>query len=241
MPASWQWRAMRRELAGFDHGAGGIGRARDDQPVELARPADEIERRLEPLGRARRQFDRHEVERGEDVAIGGIARRRQRHAVARLERREKGEDEARRRAGRDDHARGVDRDAVARRIMPGDRLAQRRQAERVGIAEHVASSARRAASSTPLGAGVEGWPTSRWSDVGAGRRALVGGAQHVHDDERRDPAAPRDLETHGGARFCDRCAIDHAPAMPEARPRQGVNPVAIAHNPHGALPRGGNG
>ena len=203
MPASWQWRAMAASSPAPIMRAGRIGRARDDEPVELARSrAQQIERRLVPLGRARPA-----VRPARGRARSGCCDRRDSPAPPaprgrRLERGEKGQDEARRRAGGDDDARGIDRDAVARRDNGAAiACAQRRQAERIGIAEHVASSARRAASRTPLGAGVEGWPTSRCSDIGAGGGALVGRAQHVHDDEGRDPAAPRELQRSSARPF----------------------------------------
>ena len=78
---------------------------------------------------------RLDAERGEDVAIGGIAGHRERHPVSGLERGEKRQLKGGRRAGRDDDFGRVDRQAVLRAIVPGDRLAQRRYAERVGVAD----------------------------------------------------------------------------------------------------------
>ena len=84
-------------------------------------------------------LDQHrlEAERRQDVAVGGIAGRGERDPVARLEGGEKRQLKRRRGAGRDDDLGGLDRDAVLFAVMPGDRLAQGRDAERVGIADAV--------------------------------------------------------------------------------------------------------
>ena len=97
--------------------------------------------------RRRRGFDQHRLaaERLEDVAVRRIARHRDRDAIARLEQRQKGEDESGRRAGGDDHARGIDGNAVGLVVVPRDARAQRRNAERLGVAEPAVSSAARAA------------------------------------------------------------------------------------------------
>src|SRR5207248_9684546 len=89
-------------------------------------------------------------------------------------------------AGRDDDLGRLDRDAVALAVMPGDRLAQWRDAECVGIADAV------------LGQGLPRRVEHRRRRRGAGltdfemddrlalRLALVGGAQHAHGDKGRD-------------------------------------------------------
>ena len=62
----------------------------------------------------------------------------------------------------DDHARRLDRDAVGLGVVPRDARAQRRDAERLGVAEPAGRSAARAAASAVAGAGAAGWPTSMW-------------------------------------------------------------------------------
>ena len=150
------------------------------------------------------QLHRHEVERRQDVAVGGIARRRQCDALARLEGGKKRQDEGRRGAGGDDDARGIDADAVCVEIMAGDRRAQRRKPERLGIAQRVLVE--RAPRRREHGAGRR---RRRLADlevqhVGAGCGALVRGAQHVHDDEGRNRGAPRELQRHRRTRARDR-------------------------------------
>ena len=62
----------------------------------------------------RRGLDQHRLaaERREDMAIGRIARHRDRDAIARIEQREERQDESGRRAGGDDDARRIDLDGV---------------------------------------------------------------------------------------------------------------------------------
>ena len=76
--------------------------------------------------------------------------------------------------------------------MRGDAPAQRRQAERVGIAERVAcASAACAAAMTPAGAGVDGWPTSRWrTSAPAAARSLAARSTSM-TMKGGDLAAPR--------------------------------------------------
>ena len=69
------------------------------------------------------------------MAVGRIAGTRDRDPVARLEQREERQDEAGRGAGRDRDALGLDRDAVGLGIVACDAVAQRRNAERLGIAD----------------------------------------------------------------------------------------------------------
>ena len=147
------------------HGAGRVGGTCDQHALERRLAM----RREQQLGRDRparrlRRLDHHRLaaERREDMAIGRIARQRDRDAVARLEQREECQDEARRRAGRDDDARRIDRDAIGVAIVPRDARAQRRNAERLGIAEAAGRSAARAAAMAVAGAGAAGCPTSMW-------------------------------------------------------------------------------
>ena len=76
-------------------------------------------------------LDQHRLapERLEDMAIGRIARHRDRHPVAGLEQGEEREDKPRRRSGCDDDPRRIDRYVVALMVMPRDARAQRRDAE----------------------------------------------------------------------------------------------------------------
>ena len=169
----------------------------------IAVPSQQLDGRLKALGRSGRELDRHEIERGQDIAVGGIARRRQGDPVAGLEGGKKRQDEARRGAGRDDDPRRIDADAVGVAIMPRDRLAQRGKAERLGIAERVLverAPRRRAHGSWRRRSGLADLEVQH---VGARGRALVRVAQHVHDDEGRDRGAPRQLQRHRKTRALD--------------------------------------
>ena len=91
-----------------------------------------------------RDLDRHRLaaERREDVAVGRIAGTGDGDPVARLEHGEEGEQEARRGAGRHHDAAGIDVDAVALAVVRGDAPAQRRDAQRFGIADPRGSQGR---------------------------------------------------------------------------------------------------
>ena len=145
-------------------------------PVGLAGLADQhaLERRAamrveqhvrrDRPARRRRGLDQHRLaaERLEDVPVRRIAGHRDRDAVARLEQRKEGEDEAGRRAGgRRSRATARRRrrrlrrsGARSARAATGCRALRYRRAGR--------TSAARAASSAVGGAGAAGWPTSMW-------------------------------------------------------------------------------
>ena len=114
--------------------------------------------------RRRRGLDQHRLaaERLEDVAVRRIAGHRDRDAVAGLEQREEGEDEAGRRAG-GRRSRATDRRRRRRLRRSGARCARAAtecRAPRYSRAGR--TSAARAASSAVDGAGAAGWPTSMW-------------------------------------------------------------------------------
>ena len=69
------------EFGGRDHRAGRVGRAGDDQPGELSRLGEQFGVRL--VMRVLADLDQHrfETQRRQDIAIGGIARDRQRDPV----------------------------------------------------------------------------------------------------------------------------------------------------------------
>ncbi len=138
MPSAFRRGDERGKRVGGHHGAGRIGGAREQHAGERARAVcgDHIGGGQRPAI-ARRNLDRHRLaaERREDVAVRRIARTGDGDPVARLEHGEKGEHEARRGAGRDDDAAGIEVDAVALAVMGGDARAQRRDAERLGVAD----------------------------------------------------------------------------------------------------------
>jgi len=87
-----------------------------------------------------RRLDRHRFNaKGlEDIAVGRIARRRDRHRAHGIKEGEKRQREATRGAGRDGDALRRDRDAIAIPIMPRDARPQLRAAQRLGIANFAA-------------------------------------------------------------------------------------------------------
>ena len=84
---------------------------------------------------ADRDLHRDEAERLQDVAVGGIGGRGHGDAVARVEGAEEDQVEAAGGAGRHHHARRRELDAVGLAIVARDPLAERPDAERLGIAE----------------------------------------------------------------------------------------------------------
>ena len=128
--------------------------------------------------------------------VGRIAGRREGDAVAGLERRGEGEQEGARRAHRRDDAPGIDVDPVRRRVVAGDGPAQRRGAERLGVAETLAAHGLRGRLDHARGRARARLPDLQMQHVGAARRALVGRLEHLHGVERRDPTPARDLERH---------------------------------------------
>ena len=79
--------------------------------------------------------DRLAAERGQNVAVGRIARHRHGDAVARLEHRQEGQNEAAGGAGRHDDPLRADVAAIGVPIMSANAFAQRRDAERGGIVD----------------------------------------------------------------------------------------------------------
>src|SRR3546814_11124927 len=88
--------------------------------------------------RLRRQQQRLDAERREDVAVGRIARRRQRDAIAGIEGGEEGDEEAGRGAGGHHDAARIEVVAVPLAIVAGDAPAPRPPAHGIGVADEVA-------------------------------------------------------------------------------------------------------
>ena len=184
------------EVGGADHRSGRVGRARDDQPVESAQIGEELGCRL-VMG-VLADFDQHrlDVERRQDVAIGRVPRDREPHSVAGLEGGEKGKLERGRRAGRDDDLGGVDGDAVLGLVVAGNRLPQRRDTERIGIADPFAPQGAASGIEHRLGRRGPRLADFEMDHVGAPGLPLVGGAQHVHRDKGRHQAPPGRAQSH---------------------------------------------
>src|SRR5260370_32547534 len=114
----------------------------------------------------------------------------ERDPVAQLEGGEKIQLKGGRRAGRDDDLGGLDRDPVPLAVMLGDRFPQRRDAERVGIADAVFGEGAARGLEHRRGGRRAGLADFEVDDRMALGLALVGGAEDVHRDKRRDqPAA----------------------------------------------------
>ena len=142
------------------------------------------------------QRDRHgfEPERLQDVAIGRIAGRRDGDALARIEKAQEREHEARRGSRGDEDALGRDRDAIGFGVVPGDAFAQRRDAERLRVAD--APCLQRGLRGFAGGARSRGrgLPDLHVDDAVPSPFFRRCGGQYVHRQERRDALhAERDL------------------------------------------------
>ena len=82
-------------------------------------------------------------------------------------------------------------------VMIGDALAQGRQAESLGIAQGIAVQSRPRRRQHPGGRLPRRLAQFQMQHRMALCCAPVGGAQHIHDDERRNRAASGDFEAHG--------------------------------------------
>ena len=199
--------ASRRDLRqafGLQHGAGGIGGACDHEagdPLVAARLLDLCRGGHPARGGIGRNRHRSLAERGENVAVAGIAGRRQGHPAAGIEQREKREHEARRRAGRHDHPLRFHIDAVAFPVMAGDALAQGGQAEGEGVSQRLAVERARHAIQRRARRRRAGLADLHVDDLVPQRFALRRGLHHVHHDEWRDLAATRGPQ--GGRRQVD--------------------------------------
>ncbi len=198
-------RGQRRQLRRRQHAARRVRRTGHDQPRDLAaQRVEQRRRRLKPRFDLRRDTDRHDIERLQDIAIRRVAGIGERHLVAGIERGEETEQERARRAGGDNDALDRHIDAVFVLVMTRDARAQHRHAEGFGIAQPLLRQRARRGVTHQLGRGRAG--LSHFQMDGALRRicrgmiARIGGAHHIHDDERRDAAAPRGLECHGARR-----------------------------------------
>ncbi len=189
--------AQRPHAGLVDHRARRVRGAGEDQPVEPSVDlVQQLGRRLEAVLQVGLQPHRLQAQRAQDVAVGGIAGRRQRDPVAGIEGGEEGHDEAGGGAVGDHHPLGVDAHAVQRPVGLGQAPAQLGQAGGVGIAQLLRIDGALGGLARGAWGAVAGLADLEVQDVAAGRRALVGGAQHVHDDEGIDLAALGELEGH---------------------------------------------
>ena len=143
--------------------------------------------------------DRLLPERGQDVAIAGVAWCGQGHPRALVEQRQEGQHEPGRRARRHHHPLRGDVDAVALAVVAGDALAQRRQPQGDRVAQRLAVE-------RPLHRLDRGARRGRArlahlhvDDLVALRLARRRGLHHVHDDERGHRAALGRLQREHGA------------------------------------------
>ncbi len=195
MPSPSAAAISRASASGVHHGAGRIGRARDHARRRAASLRCAAMQRLAAISAQRVAavgLDQHRLaaERGQDMPVRRIAGIGDRHPVARLEQRQKRQDEAARRAGGHHDARRIEREAVGLAIMPRDARAQRRNARASRCSRcGRAPSAACAAAIAVRGAGAAGWPTSMWTTRPPVRLDARRRRHHVHDHERRHIAA----------------------------------------------------
>ena len=174
---------------------------------------------------ARLDAHRHEVERAQDLAVGGIARVAHADPVAGVEQRREGEQESARRARRDHHPGRVEIDAIGLAVVPGDPGPQRRQAEGDGVAERVGFHCPRDGLPRAGRRRRAGLSDLHVDDVPARFLGGARGLHHVHHDERlhlRSPRYPHDAFASLPVRPVPFCAarLRHraaaAPAAPAA-------------------------
>ncbi len=191
----------RGELGTVDHGARRVRRRGDDEPGERPTGLSGVEqgrRRLVARLGAAVDLDDLTAERGEDVAVGGVARPGESDAVAGLEGCEEGEDEGARRAGGDRDARRVDVEAVPAAVVGRDLRPQLADAERRRVGQsppgpvdpgrRLRDQARRPARR------LTGAERHDVATLGAQHGHPV---EHVHDLEGRHLRAPGGLELAG--------------------------------------------
>ena len=139
--------------------------------------------------------DRLAAERGEDMAIGRIARQRHRDPIARFEGGKEGEHEAGRRAGGDDDALRIDVEAMPFGIGARDAPPQRGDAERLGIAVRTALERRAHGGDRGRRRAGRGLADLHMDDPAALRLEPRRRRHDVHHHERRHVAAGGRLAT----------------------------------------------
>jgi hypothetical protein len=179
------------QRVGRQHGAGGVGRACQQQPVQplVASGFDLLVRGCPAAARINRQVLHANALRLKNVPVGRVAGHGQAHLVACIETGREAQHERGRRAGGDGNVVRAHADAIGRVIVGGNALAKRQQAKRVGVA-HVRA----------VECGTRGLdhlarrPACRLSCrhvhhvmTGSGQR--IGLAEEVHDDERLHPGS----------------------------------------------------
>ena len=183
---------------GLEHGAGGVGRAGDDQPGDPLIAG----RRFHLLGGWHPAppgigGEQHRLlpQRGQDMAIAGIARRRQTDAVAMIEQRQERQHKRRRRAGRDRYLLRRHFHAVALAVVASDALAQGWHPKRRRVAQRIAPKRAPHGLERRARRRRAGLADFHVYDLVAARLALGRGLHYVHDDEGRHAAAARSNHT----------------------------------------------
>ena len=145
------------------------------------------------MTRRARGLDQHRLaaERRQDMPVRRIARHRDRHPVARLEHRQKRQNESARRAGRDHDALGIDRTAVRIAIVFCDSRAQRGHAECGRIIDPRRIECRMRSRDRNFGRRRRRLPHFHVNDMAAGRLDAGRGRHHVHHHEGRNVAPGR--------------------------------------------------
>ena len=219
------------------HRAGRIGRASDQHPLQR-RPVVSGEQGLAGQGVAGfgRGLDQHRfaTKRGQDMAIGRIAGHRDRHPVARLEHRKKGQDEGARRPRGDDNPFGIHGAAVNFAVMPCDAFAQRWDPERGGVVDPPAVE--RGVSGRYCGLRCRSRRLSDFhvNDVAAAALDARSRRHHVHHHERGNFASPRRRQQA----LCtiSQCRIKHRYLLSFHTPHPGRIPQLVRAYPVTAPP-----
>jgi len=135
------------------------------------------------------QRHRLQSERGENIGVGRVARRRDGDPRARIESGGQRQQKAAGGTGRHNHPVRRDRNAVARMIMRSDTLAQRDVAQRLAIANAPVPERGFGGGAHQLWNRRAGFAQLHMHDAATGAFQLRRLTQHVHGQKRRDGGA----------------------------------------------------
>jgi len=159
-----------RELVRRHDGAGGIGRAGDQEGAGSGRGVafDGLKRELEAAAGVDRHTHHASVAKADEVAVTGITRVGHQYVVVRTGQQPQRQQQCAGRAGRDDDAPRLDRGLPARGIPSGDGRAQPGQAERTGVVRMAGAQRGNAGFDDGAGRGEVGFADFEMDDVASG-------------------------------------------------------------------------
>ncbi|MNE13038.1 hypothetical protein D3C80_1058640 [compost metagenome] len=204
-----------RQLLAAEHAAGGIGRRGQQRadavrvPVALDQFGSQLVVRLRP----HRHQLRIALDQAQEVAVARVAGIGEQPVLARIHQQGAGQQQGATAAGSDEDALGVYAHSVTPGIEAGQRLAQRRQAARGGIAGMSGRQGGLTGTHDGLGGGEIRLADFQVDDVVAGGLQLVGTAQQGHDVKGFDGATAR-AEERSHAALRDQAKGDSSQLSP---------------------------